>query len=452
MHRRRLAPIMFLGPIAAAALAAAVGISACGSAQRVKTATSATTGKPTKIVDIYASLPRRGPQGAEGRAIWRGIEVGLNENEPIPGEINGFKVKPVVLNDASNSESWTQKAVERNAERAARDPRAIIYIGDLDSGATEISLPVLNQAGIVQITPGSGYAGLTDAVVGVTKDEEPNKFYPTHIFTLLRLIPDDTVQAAAALSELSAPPISCQRIAAISFDSTLDGPALVGAVKETAKDYNMTYVPAKLASGASTAQATYAEYLKHAATQCLFVAGRPTAEAVSLVRTFHDVLPNDPIVASSGLCNQMFTNPRDGGLPVTLDPFVSCISPVLPIDRYGTRLSAQFITAYHVLFPHQTPGPYTAYGYVAGELAVAAVDALGFGGDNRRAVQTALLGGVAGTGTGDAEHYSDLMGELTFDSHGNLYSPTRIGLFHIEDGVPVLQKVLTPPTKVDGPG
>jgi branched-chain amino acid transport system substrate-binding protein len=414
----------------------------------VKTTTSATTAKPTKIVDIYASLPRIGPQGAQGRAILRGIEVGLNQNEPT----NGFKVKPVFLNDASARESWTQKAVERNAERAADDPRAIIYIGDLDSGATQISLPVLNQAGIVQITPGSGYAGLTDSVVGVTNDEEPNKFYPTHIFTLLRLIPDDTVQAAAVLSELSAPPISCQRVAAISFNSTLDGPALVRAVKETAKDYNMTYVTAKLASGTSTAEVTYADYLKHTAVQCLFVAGRPAAEAVSLVRTFHDVLPNDPIVATSGLCNQTFTNPRDGGLPATLDPYVSCASPVLPLQRYGSRLSAQFISAYHVLFPHQTPGPYTAYGYVAGELAADAVDALGFGGDNRRAVQTALLGGAVGAGTGDAEHYSDLMGELTFDSHGNLYSPTRIGLFHIEGGVPVLQRVLTPPTKIDGPG
>ena len=50
----------------------------------------------------------------------------------------------------------------------ARNPQTVAYIGDLNTGATELSLPILNQAGIVQLTPGSGYPGLTDKVTGVT--------------------------------------------------------------------------------------------------------------------------------------------------------------------------------------------------------------------------------------------------------------------------------------------
>jgi branched-chain amino acid transport system substrate-binding protein len=425
----------------AAALAVGVGTSACGSAQRVTTTTPHKVGKPSHVIDIYSSLPLIGPQGFEGRAIQRGIELGLAQGEEPAGQIGEFKVNFEPRNDA-DKDGWTQTKVEGNAESAARDPRAVLYIGDLDSGATEISLPILNQAGVVQITPGSGYIGLTDQVTGVTKGSEPKGFYPTGIYSLLRLIPDDMVQAAAALDALSALPASCQRVTAISFGSPLDGPALVRAIQVTTKDYRMTYVPGRLTSGTSSAELTYAEDLKRQTVQCLVVAGRPTAEAVSLVKMFHAELPTDPILATSGLCNQQFTNPHDGGLPAVLDPYVSCISPVLPLSRYGA-LARTFIADYRAKFRHQTPGPYSAYGYVAGELAAIAIDTLDFSPpDNREAVQTALLGGE--------EHESELLGELIFDAHGDLLS-RRVGLFRIEDGVPVLRSVLTPP-KVFGPG
>jgi branched-chain amino acid transport system substrate-binding protein len=425
--------------IAAIALVVGFSITACDSAQRVRTTTPrATTTTANTVVDVYSSLPLSGPQAAEGRAIQHGIRLGIFENED-DGEIDGIKVHYVPLNDADKS-GWNASAVEEHAERAARDPRAVMYIGDLNSGATEVSLPILNQAGIVQITPGSAYAGLTDAVTNVTKQQEPQKFYPTGIFTLLRLVPDDMVQAAAALEALSSAPISCNRVAAIQFGSNLDGPALVSAIQVTTRDYKMTYVTTpKLASATKSAELTYAEDLKQKATQCLVVTGRTTAEAISLVKTFHTVLPTEPIVATSGLCNRQFTDSRDGGLPVALAPYVSCTSPVLPISSYGPLESKQFIAEYRQRFGrHSTPAPYAAYGYVAGELTADAILTLGFG-DNRLAMQSALLGG--------GEHESGLMDGLYFDSHGNLSTPDRFGLFEIENGVPVLNHVLTP-TKV----
>ena len=67
----------------------------------------------------------------------------------------------------------------RSAETAARNPQTVAYVGDLNTGATELSLPDPNQAGIVELTPGSGYPGLTDKVTGVTVTPgEPNRYYP----------------------------------------------------------------------------------------------------------------------------------------------------------------------------------------------------------------------------------------------------------------------------------
>ena len=40
------------------------------------------------------------------------------------------------------------------ARRAVEDASAVGFIGDLDSGATRISLPITNQADLIQVSPG----------------------------------------------------------------------------------------------------------------------------------------------------------------------------------------------------------------------------------------------------------------------------------------------------------
>ena len=42
----------------------------------------------------------------------------------------------------------------QNARKAAQDDKAVAYIGEFNSGASAISIPILNEAGIPQISPG----------------------------------------------------------------------------------------------------------------------------------------------------------------------------------------------------------------------------------------------------------------------------------------------------------
>ena len=48
-----------------------------------------------------------------------------------------------------------------NARQAAQDSTAIGFIGDIDSGATRVSLPITNEAEIPQISPGATASDLT---------------------------------------------------------------------------------------------------------------------------------------------------------------------------------------------------------------------------------------------------------------------------------------------------
>ena len=73
------------------------------------------------------------------------------------------------------------------ANRALGDPNIMVYIGHFNSGAAKITIPVLNQAGLVMISPANTYPGLTKP--GKGKPNEPGVYYPTGVRNYTRVVP-----------------------------------------------------------------------------------------------------------------------------------------------------------------------------------------------------------------------------------------------------------------------
>jgi len=95
-------------------------------------------------------------------------------------------VRVVVLDDTGGSARWTLASAGANARAAAQDSAAIAFIGDLDSGATRASLPITNQAGLVQIAPAPTARDLTHRV---SERLTPERYRPSGDQTFLRLYP-----------------------------------------------------------------------------------------------------------------------------------------------------------------------------------------------------------------------------------------------------------------------
>jgi branched-chain amino acid transport system substrate-binding protein len=145
---------------------------------------------PAQQPVVYSSLPLQGEAAAQTRDIVRGIDL-ANEHA-------GNPVRHVSLDDSTQAAAyWTPERVARNARRAARDDATAAYIGEFNSGASAISLPILNEAGILQVSPSNTFVGLTQGGIGAD-DGEPEKYYPTGQRTYGRVVPNDRVQAAAA--------------------------------------------------------------------------------------------------------------------------------------------------------------------------------------------------------------------------------------------------------------
>jgi branched-chain amino acid transport system substrate-binding protein len=144
---------------------------------------------------VYVSAPLRGEGGEDGRAIVNGAKLALEE---AAGEAGGADVEPVYMDDTGGTDRearWDPVVVADNARRAAQDSTAIAYIGDLESGATRISLPITNQAQMLQVSAASTAVDLTRE--SPTSDAVPELAQPTGERTFGRVIPDDRVQAAA---------------------------------------------------------------------------------------------------------------------------------------------------------------------------------------------------------------------------------------------------------------
>ncbi len=109
-------------------------------------------GERREDVTVYSSLPLQGASRPQTTAMVNGIKLALEQAGSKAGDIT---VKYESLDDSTaQAGSWTPEATTANARKAAQDDSTAVYIGEFNSGASAVSIPILNEAGVPQISPG----------------------------------------------------------------------------------------------------------------------------------------------------------------------------------------------------------------------------------------------------------------------------------------------------------
>jgi len=179
--------------VTAALLAATVA--GCGGGDEGSSATSG--GGSARTLTVYSSLPLQGASRGQATAISNGMKLAL---EQVGGKVGDYTIKYESLDDSSaQAGAWTPEATSANARKVVQDKSAIAYLGEFNSGASAVSIPLLNEAGVPQ-------NGLTNTAVGLTTNQpgsnpgEPDKYYPTGKRNYVRIVPKDTIQGAALVT------------------------------------------------------------------------------------------------------------------------------------------------------------------------------------------------------------------------------------------------------------
>jgi branched-chain amino acid transport system substrate-binding protein len=143
-----------------------------------------------KGIKIVSSLPRTGSAKAQTDTIVNGIRIALEEANYKVGD---FTIEYADWDDATaGAGQWTAEAETANANRAVRDPDVMVYMGTYNSGAAKISMPILNKAGLLMLSPVNTWPGLTKP--GLGDPGEPDIYRPTGRVTYARLVPTDDLQ------------------------------------------------------------------------------------------------------------------------------------------------------------------------------------------------------------------------------------------------------------------
>lgn len=396
-----------IGRVAAALIAATFTLSALGT-----TSPRAAAGR--KTIDIYSSLPLHGASVAQTIPLVNGIKLALAQAHDSAGE---FNVNYISLDDSTAAAgAWDPYQVARNARRAAADPRGVYYIGEFNSGASEISIPILNQAGMPQVSPDNTYEGLTTGGAG-TAPGEPQKFYPTGARTYLRIAPRDAVQAQALLATMHRN--ACGSVA-IANDREAYGVDIASLLRRQARQYRVRIVSSTSINPRARSFRPYADSLRRDHIGCFLFAGIVPNGAVSLVKSVAAALPHARLYGPDGLCTIGFTDSALGGIPATDGRRFQCTNTVLRLSAYpGGRA---FAAAYKSMYGVRNPDPYALVGYEAMSLGLDTIAGLGTRGDDRGAIVKALFA---------IRHRQSVLGTYGFDRHGDTtlrsYGLYRVG-------------------------
>jgi branched-chain amino acid transport system substrate-binding protein len=371
-----------------------------------------------ETVTFYSSLPLRGGSSTTAKAIIKGARLALGQAH---GRAGRFTVKYISLDDSTAAAgAWDPARTAGNAREAARDHRAVYYIGELNSGATEVSMPILNRAGVPQVSPASSYVGLTTSEPG-SLPGEPDKYFPTGRRTFMRIVPLDTIQAAA-LIDLMGTVDGCGKIA-LANDGGAYGRGLTTLVRTLATGLGADIVSDTAINTSAASYRAYAKQIRGMGVDCFLFAGPTSRGAVRLVEDVAAAIPTARLYGGDAVCESPFTNPAQGGIPASIAPRFKCTLPVLAPAAYPA--GKQFLSAYRAAYGNSHPDQYAIYGYAAMKLGLDTVASLGPNGNDKAAVLAALF----------ANPHSSVLGTFEFDPDGDT-TLTNYGAYRVVHGLP----------------
>ena len=317
----------------------------------------------------------------------------------------------------------------------ATDPKAVYYIGEFNSSASEVSIPILNQAGLPQVSPANTYVGLTTNLPG-SAPGEPQKYYPSGTRTYLRMVPIDSIQAASGLIAMKQ--AGCTKVA-IANDKEAYGAGLATLLELEKGFYGVTIVSNTGIDPNAPNFRSYASTIQGQGADCFYFAGITANGAVQITKDVNSALPKAKIFGGDGVCSDTYTAAAKGGVPASIAPLIQCTVATRDLAAYPGGKA--FLAAYKAKYGTANPDPYAIYGYEVMKLGLDTIKGLGAQGNSKSAVLKALFSITA---------RPSVLGTYGFDKNGDT-TLKSYGLYKVgSDGEPVFFQTITPTKTVQG--
>lgn len=346
-----------------------------------------------------------------GQDMQRGVELALQQ---AGGKAGGVEVELLALNSSGEDSPYSAEAEQAAARAAVDDASVVAYIGPYTSGQTSASLPILNEAGIVQMSLAT-WPGITKPGYG---PGEPGIYYPTGKRTYFRVVPADDIQAVVGAQMLDE--LGLARVFIVD-DGSKYGAGVAGIFEVTAVDFGMDVLGHAQFDPATATAETYADLAGQALTgepDVVYFGGYADDGGGDLAVALRTLAPDVAIMGADALLTDSLMRDYDAALVEG----IYATHMVVPADKLETEAAADLIAAYSAEYGEDTVPLLAVSTYEAALVMLKAIEQAD--SPTREGVYDALRA---------MESFDGVLGTWTFDSNGDI-TPAPITVWQVQQG------------------
>jgi branched-chain amino acid transport system substrate-binding protein len=357
----------------------AFGVTACGDDSSDGGGGGASSDSGGSTLTVYSSLPLQGASRPQSEDVINGEKLALKQKGNKCGD---FNIKYVSLDDATAAAGkWEAGQTSANARKVAQDDSAIAYLGEFNSGASAISIPITNEAGILHVSPSNTAFGLTKSGPGAAPGE-PDKYYPSGERNYGRVVPIDNIQGAAQAQYMKDEGVTSVYIL---DDAEVYGKGVAANTKIAAEKLGIKIAGEDSWDGKASNYRALAGKIKATGADGVFTGGIIDNNGPQLYKDLHVGLPDAKLFGPDGMATVDFTKE----IPADVQAKTYLTAPTVSPDELPPA-GQQFYKDYEAEYgePQDQIDPYAVYGY---ESMAVVCDAIAQGGDDRKAVIDAFF-------------------------------------------------------------
>src|SRR5215216_4801674 len=328
---------------------------------------------------VYSSLPLQGASRPQSEDVINGIKLALKQKGNKCGD---FNIKYESLDDATAAAGkWEAGQTSANARKVAQDDSTIAYLGEFNSGASAISIPITNEAGILHVSPSNTALGLTKAGAGA-EPGEPDKYYPSGERNYGRVVPVDIIQGKAQAQWMKDEGVTSVYIL---DDAEVYGKGVAKNTQAAAEELGIKIAGNDSWDGKASNYRALASKIKSSGADAVFTGGIIDNNAPQLYKDLNAALPDAKLFGPDGVATVDFTKE----IPAKVQKQTYLTAPTLEPSELPPA-GQQFYKDYEAEYgePQDQIDPYAVYGYEAMSIVC---DAVAKGGDDRKAVIDAFF-------------------------------------------------------------
>lgn len=367
---------------------------------------------PDKTLTIATVFPLTGADAAIGHSMQDAVDLAVQQNATLP---NGYKLTALHTDETAGSR-------DADVTRLIGNHHVMGIVGPMSSDSAVAILPMIEQNGIVTISPSTTLPGLTRASAAASEGLTFSNLHPTGSAAAYFRLPatDDTIGKAAAdvaVGSTDAHGLGAQSVFLVD-DGSASGKAVAAAFTQELKAKGGSVAGQKsLASGADDNTQSIVSAIVEANPSIVFFAGETAAGAALRSTLSLTGAPQLVILAAGPIAND-----PGWGASVGVVPASGFTTAVLPHPDLSAMTGAKsFVSAFQSAYPNETVLPQSALAYDAAMDEISAISATLKTG--KSITRAAVLAAVT------SAKYPGVTGTLAFTAEGDNAAPLGLGLY-----------------------